>query len=87
MWWPNGYKSARLWIEWSRFELWPVSLYCVLGQDTLLRLTCWGITPSCIMETGVKRRPDKPPRRVERLYHFFNQYNKNSIVGRSEILQ
>ena len=32
-WWPHG-KCARLRIERFRFEPWPGTLCCVLGQDT-----------------------------------------------------
>ena len=33
--WPHG-QCAPLWIGQSGFELWPGTLCCVLGQDTLL---------------------------------------------------
>ena len=33
--WPHGLRIG-LWIEWSRFEPWPGSLCCILGQDMLL---------------------------------------------------
>ena len=33
--WPHGWY-AHLWIELSRFEPWPGTLRCVLGQETLL---------------------------------------------------
>ena len=33
--WPHGY-CARLRIERSGFEPWPGTLFCFLGQDTLL---------------------------------------------------
>ena len=40
----------RLWIKWSRFESWPGSLHCVLGQDPLL--SQYPSPPSCRDEMG-----------------------------------
>ena len=44
-WWPHGW-CAQLRIEQSRFESWPGTLCCVLGQTTVL-LQCLS-PPRCI---------------------------------------